>query len=137
LTLRVNQSLAKTAASVNYPSARPLRLIQIDAPVSSRLSRDNGLKPPAAVTVATEEYLEVEDAFGSWLDECCVQGPNKTATSAELWDSWQRWATKTNEFVGTQRRFAQKLEDRGFERDRNRDEQGKRNRIHRGLGLVM
>ncbi len=43
MTLRVNQSLAKTAASVNYPSARPLRLIQIDAPVSSRLSRDSPL----------------------------------------------------------------------------------------------
>jgi hypothetical protein len=38
--LRVNQSLAKTAASVNYPSARPPRLIQIVAPFSSRLSRD-------------------------------------------------------------------------------------------------
>src|SRR5260370_39042 len=38
---RVNQSLAKTAASVNYPSARPPRLIQIDAPFSSRLSRDS------------------------------------------------------------------------------------------------
>jgi len=41
LTLRVNQSLAKTAASVNYPSARPPRLIQIVAPFSSRLSRDS------------------------------------------------------------------------------------------------
>jgi hypothetical protein len=40
LTLRVNQSLAKTAASVNYPSARLPRLTQIDAPFSSRLSRD-------------------------------------------------------------------------------------------------
>src|SRR5216684_80734 len=36
----VNQSLAKTAASVNYPSAPPPRLTQIDAPFSSRLSRD-------------------------------------------------------------------------------------------------
>jgi hypothetical protein len=41
LTLRVNQSLAKTAASVNYPSARLPRLTQIDAPFSSRLSRDS------------------------------------------------------------------------------------------------
>jgi hypothetical protein len=40
LTLRVNQSLAKTAAGVNYPSARLPRLIQIVAPFSSRLSRD-------------------------------------------------------------------------------------------------
>jgi hypothetical protein len=48
LTLRINQSLAKTAASVNYPSARLPRLTQIDAPFSSRLSRDTcwHRKPP-------------------------------------------------------------------------------------------
>src|SRR5580700_5658893 len=34
-------SLAKTTAIVNCPSARPPRLIQIDAPFSSRLSRNN------------------------------------------------------------------------------------------------
>jgi hypothetical protein len=41
LTLRVNQSLAKTTAIVNCRSARPPRLIQIVAPFSSRLSRNN------------------------------------------------------------------------------------------------
>ncbi|HTF78548.1 MAG TPA: hypothetical protein VK620_30280, partial [Bradyrhizobium sp.] len=41
MTLCVNQSLAKTAAGVNYPSARLPRLIQIVAPFSSRLSRDS------------------------------------------------------------------------------------------------
>jgi hypothetical protein len=40
LTLRVNQSLANTTAIVDCRSARPPRLIQIDAPFSSRLSRD-------------------------------------------------------------------------------------------------
>jgi hypothetical protein len=39
LTLRVNLSLAKTTTIVNCRSARPPRLIQIDAPFSSRLSR--------------------------------------------------------------------------------------------------
>src|SRR5229473_4686699 len=46
----VNQSLAKTAASVNYPSARPPRLIQIDAPFSSRLSRDSQLADTLALS---------------------------------------------------------------------------------------
>jgi hypothetical protein len=40
LTLRVNQSLAKTTAIVDCRSARPPRLIQIVAPFSSRLSRN-------------------------------------------------------------------------------------------------
>jgi hypothetical protein len=43
LTFRVNQSLAKTAAIVNCRSPRPPRLIQIDAPFSSRLSRNTGI----------------------------------------------------------------------------------------------
>jgi phage/plasmid-associated DNA primase len=90
----------------------------------------------SAVKLWPLDYLEVEDAFGSWLEECCVQGPNETATSAELWDSWQRWAVKSNEFVGSQRRFAQKLEDRGFKRDRDW-KGGKRVRIHRGLDVIM
>jgi hypothetical protein len=42
LTLRVNLSLAKTTTIVNCRSARPPRLIQIDAPFSSRLSRNTG-----------------------------------------------------------------------------------------------
>jgi len=79
----------------------------------------------------------VEDAFGSWLEECCIQGPNKTATSAELWDSWQKWATKTNEFIGAQKRFTQKLEDRGFKRGRVYDEHGKQQRGHTGLAVAM
>jgi hypothetical protein len=44
LTLRVNQSLAKTTAIVNCRSARPPRLIQIVAPFSSRLSRNTQLR---------------------------------------------------------------------------------------------
>jgi EAL domain-containing protein (putative c-di-GMP-specific phosphodiesterase class I) len=47
LTFRVNQSLAKTAAIVNCRSARPPRLIQIDAPFSSRLSRNMPGSPDA------------------------------------------------------------------------------------------
>ena len=47
MTLRVNQSLANTSTSVNYRSARPPRLIQIVAPFSSRLSRNNGAEGPA------------------------------------------------------------------------------------------
>jgi len=53
LTLRVNQTLAKTAAGVNYPPARPPRLIQIVAPFSSRLSRDSLSK----IADATDEPL--------------------------------------------------------------------------------
>jgi hypothetical protein len=70
LTLRINQSLAKTAASVNYPSARLPRLTQIDAPFSSRLSRDTNAqlyafegKGHLPIFTATDEFCEVLRRF--------------------------------------------------------------------------
>jgi putative DNA primase/helicase len=94
----------------------------------------DGLKQPAAVTAATEEYLEVEDVFASWLEECCKLDANAVEKPEELWVSWQSWAAKANEFVGTRRRFLEKLEDRGFKRDRAYLD-GKQQRVHRGLSL--
>ena len=31
-----------------------------------------GLKPPASVVSATEEYFEAEDALGQWIEERCL-----------------------------------------------------------------
>ena len=39
-----------------------------------------GLRPPAAVKAATDEYFEAEDALGRWMAEGCVRGANLTAT---------------------------------------------------------
>jgi putative DNA primase/helicase len=44
--------------------------------------QEEGLDPPARVLAATEDYLETADAFGRWLDECCVIAPNATMTKA-------------------------------------------------------
>ena len=32
--------------------------------------RQRGFDPPAAVTAATDEYLESEDSIGEWLADC-------------------------------------------------------------------
>jgi hypothetical protein len=34
-----------------------------------------GLTPPAAVTKATTEYLEAQDALSAWIDERCARDP--------------------------------------------------------------
>jgi len=99
--------------------------------------QDGGLKPPSEVLASTDQYLQSEDAFGSWLEECCQQKPDNTETSAKLWDSWRLWAGSANEFVGTQRRFLQKVEDRGFTRDRVLDTDNKRKRGFIGLSVIM
>jgi len=68
LTLRVNQSLAKTAASVNYPSARPPRLIQIVAPFSSRLSRDIQALSWNSARMKAKGREEWQGVDGDWIE---------------------------------------------------------------------
>jgi putative DNA primase/helicase len=77
-----------------------------------------GLSPPEAVRAATSQYLEDEDALGQWLKERCSAKEGFYATTAELFASWRKWAEKAGEFVGSQKRFSQLLQDRGFERKR-------------------
>jgi putative DNA primase/helicase len=78
-----------------------------------------GLCPPPAVSSATAEYLEAEDALGSWLDECVDRSAAQSWTSvAKLFASWSAWAEKTGEHAGKMTGFSQKLEDRGLIRAR-------------------
>jgi putative DNA primase/helicase len=85
-----------------------------------------GLEPPDAVMAATEEYFEAEDAIGRWLEECCVLGPKKTVTSADLFARWKVWAEANGEFAGSQRRFSDLMLARGFDkwRDPRTDRRG-------------
>jgi putative DNA primase/helicase len=73
-----------------------------------------GLQPPVAVIEATDAYLTAEDAMAAWLDEKCERDPNAWTSSTYLFGSWSTWATATGEFVGSQKKLSQKLEDRGF-----------------------
>jgi putative DNA primase/helicase len=86
--------------------------------------QERGLRPPKAVLDATAEYLESEDALSAWLDECCDRDPNAWTGSGELFASWKAWADKAGEPSGTLRRFSQKLEDRGIEKQRRMNGRG-------------
>jgi putative DNA primase/helicase len=78
-----------------------------------------GLKPPACVMAATDEYFEGEDALGRWLEEGCVLHSDASALTAALFNDWKKWAEATGEFVGSQRRFSDLLLTRGLKKWRN------------------
>jgi len=89
-----------------------------------------GLKPPAAVAAATEEYFEAEDSLGRWLDEKCERGPNLTETSAALFAAWKVWAEANGEFIASVKWLSENLVSRGFEKRRDHRARG-----FRGLRL--
>lgn len=77
-----------------------------------------GLNPPDIVRAATDEYLEGEDAVSLWMEEAVDLKPNAWEPSGSLFASWKRWAERTGEFAGTQKRFSHILQERGFEQKR-------------------
>lgn len=79
-----------------------------------------GLAPPQAVLDATRRYLHDEDAHGQWIDERCAIDPIYSASSSALYQDWKSWSEANGERPGSQRRFSQVLEARGFERRRER-----------------
>jgi P4 family phage/plasmid primase-like protien len=79
-----------------------------------------GLAPPQAVLDATEKYTHDEDALGQWIEERCASDRVYSASSTDLYNDWKRWAAAGGEQVGSQRRFSQMLEARGFQRRHER-----------------
>jgi putative DNA primase/helicase len=77
-----------------------------------------GLRPPPAVIDATAAYLEAEDAIAAWIDDRCERDPSAFETTVALFASWTSWAAAAGETTGKQRQFADTLESRGFQRDR-------------------
>jgi putative DNA primase/helicase len=70
---------------------------------------------PPAVQAATQQYIEAEDAFGLWLDECVQRQPDAYETNADLFASWKSWADRAGESSGSLKRFSQTMCDRGIE----------------------
>jgi P4 family phage/plasmid primase-like protien len=90
----------------------------------------SGLKPPAVVAAATDEYFAAEDALGRWLEDGCDRAPNLSEASSVLFAAWKTWAEANGEFVGSIKRFSENLSARGFEPYRDRKARG-----FRGLAL--
>jgi putative DNA primase/helicase len=77
-----------------------------------------GLTRPATVIAATENYFDDQDLFGQWIEEKCetaVKTPPIWDRSADLFESWCKFAAKAGEDAGKQKAFSQMLQKRGFE----------------------
>ena len=90
-----------------------------------------GLNPPPAVRAATLGYLAAEDVLGRWLEERCVSRREVWTAGAVLFADFQQWCERVGERAGTQKRFSQALEDRGFAQERTRKARG-----FAGIGLL-
>jgi putative DNA primase/helicase len=77
-----------------------------------------GLSPPSAVLEATAAYLDAEDSIANWFADSCECDPRSYVNSSVLFGSWSAWCERSNESPGSQKGFSDKLEAKGFRKDR-------------------
>lgn len=80
-----------------------------------------GLRAPEVVERVTDDYFAEQDLMAQWIGEQCEcdRMPIRAATqtrhlSSKLFGSWAAWAKKNGEEPGSNKRFSQALERRGF-----------------------
>nr|SPS06253.1 DNA primase/helicase, phage-associated [Candidatus Nitrotoga fabula] len=78
--------------------------------------QQQGLKPPACVVSATEEYFDEEDAIGDFLKEETQRSVHARVPISTVFGRWQAWAEPRGEYVGNSRWLVQQLVNRGFTR---------------------
>lgn len=82
--------------------------------------QQQGLRPPAAVLAATDDYMEQQDVLGLWMDEACESDITVSTRRGDLYKSFKAWAEGAGEYVLPQKRWVAAMEARGFETNLSR-----------------
>lgn len=82
--------------------------------------RRQGLDPPEAVRAATQAYKDESDTFKSWLDDRCDIAPNLSCKASAAYADYRRWSEEACERPLSKNKFAAKVDDSGFHRERTR-----------------
>lgn len=73
-----------------------------------------GLKTPAEVKQATNEYQGDMDTIGAFLSECCILTPEVKAKASELYGAYKEWCEAGGEHALSQRCFGLRLTEKGL-----------------------
>ncbi|WP_432169724.1 DNA primase family protein [Streptomyces sp. 1222.5] len=95
--------------------------------------QEQGLNPPEAVRVRTEQYRADSDALGRFLSERTIDNRHGIVRARELYSAWSSWCHDSGmkpDEVGSEVAFAASMKARGFEK-------AKRNIGAVWLGLML
>ena len=74
--------------------------------------KEKGLRPPAAVLQAVEQYKEEEDVVGLFIGDCCVIAPSARVQAQELYDAFKSWCEREGRKPKWQVKFGEQMKSR-------------------------
>ncbi len=124
------------------PIADPMMLDKLRAELPGILAwavkgclewQKDGLRPPAEVVSATDEYRAEMDVVAQFLEDCCILEPNAQAGATDLYTAYKNWCSANGERWLSQRLFGGRLNERGYESRRGAGGTW----IYDGIGIVQ
>lgn len=80
--------------------------------------RERGLAAPRAVTEASEQYRQGEDAIGRFCEDKLVVDLESQTSASALYAAYREWCERTGEYQIKERDFSEELARRGFAKKR-------------------
>jgi len=73
-----------------------------------------GLKPPAEVKQAVENYRSEMDPIAGFIESACVVSPNIKVRSSQLFEAYSKWCTNNKEESISQKEFRVRMQEKEF-----------------------
>ncbi len=77
-----------------------------------------GLRAPEEVRRATGEYRAEMDVLAAFLREECATVEGESTAATALYEAYKEWCGETGERAEKQRKFGERLKERGYEKQR-------------------
>jgi len=81
-----------------------------------------GLKPPASILEASQEYRGEMDVLENFIDDECVKGTGYKSRAGEMFQVYKKWAEENSEYSMPKQKFAQQMK---MKFEYKRDNQGR------------
>ena len=80
-----------------------------------------GLNSPDRVRAATGEYRDESDTFKRWFADCCEIEHGAEWRASFAYVKYKTWCEESGEHYLSRNKFAERIDDAGFDRKRTRD----------------
>jgi putative DNA primase/helicase len=82
-----------------------------------------GLNPPAEVTAFTQDYIQSQDSFTRWINECEFCSVDDGPTAGDLFINYDAFCKAEEEHrqIDSAAQLAKRLKDRGYQSKKTRD----------------
>lgn len=85
-----------------------------------KMFRNEGLKPPLSVNIATRQYAQQSDKLGNFIDECLEECNGGGCTAKEAYEVYKKWCVDCGYFAEGKQKFMELMRGKNLLRHKEK-----------------